>query len=172
MIMNNETLTENIQLLLDIEAIKKLKARYCKYADSGENPNEFTHLFTENAVLDESDDGVFCGRDNILDMYKKIAPLFKLNQHLVLSPIIDIDGKKATGEWRLLQLCTTSHPEGDKAFWACGYYKERYVKVDSQWYFEHVEARVHFCCDYDDGWAKAPFVELLSAEAMSALGLT
>ena len=169
--MNNETLAENIQLLLDIEAIKKLKARYCKYADSRDNPEEFAGLFTDEAVLDEGDDGIFCGRDSILDMYKKVAPLFKLNQHLVFSPIIDVEGETALGEWRLLQLCTTTHPDGDRAFWACGYYKERYVKIADQWKFEHVEARVHFCCDYADGWAKAPWGELLPADARSALGL-
>ncbi len=36
---------EDIQRLLDIEAIKQLKARYCKYADSGEHPDEFADLF-------------------------------------------------------------------------------------------------------------------------------
>jgi hypothetical protein len=166
-----QVIRQQIQQLLDTDAIKQLKARYCKYADSGKNPDEFAALFTQNAILDEGDDGVFSGRENILQMYKSLSPFFKLNQHLVLSPIIEISGDKATGEWRLLQLCTTEHPEGDRAFWACGYYKEQYLRVGEQWKFEHVEARVHFCCDYAEGWAKAPWGELLSAEAKSAIGL-
>lgn len=162
---------QQIQQLIDIEAIKQLKARYCKYADTLKNPDEFADLFMEHAILDEGDDGVFSGRDSICQMYTMIAPFFKLNQHLVMSPIIEVSGDTATGEWRLLQLCTTEHPEGDRAFWACGYYKEQYRRVGEEWKFEHVEARAHFCCDYAEGWARSPLGELLSAEAKDALGL-
>ena len=162
---------QQIRQLLDIEAIKQLKARYCKYADSLKNADEFADLFTEHAILDEGEDGIFTGRENIRQMYLLLSPFFKLNQHLVFSPIIDISGDTATGEWRLLQLCTTGHPEGDRAFWACGYYKEQYRRVGELWKFEHVEARVHFCCDYADGWAKAPWGELLPTEARDVLGL-
>lgn len=154
---------QQLQYLLDLEAIKQLKARYCQLADSGKKPDEFTELFIEDAVLDEGEDGVFVGRENIRAMYKNVAPLFKLNQHLVFNPLIAIDNNSAAGEWRLLQLCTTGHPDGDKAFWACGYYKERYIKIESAWLFAHVEARVHFCCPYEEGWAKTPFGELLPA---------
>ena len=162
---------QKVQRLLDIEAIKQLKARYCNYADSRTNPDEFAELFTEHAILDEGEDGIFTGRESIRQMYLVVSPFFKLNQHLVFSPMIEVTGDAATGEWRLLQLCTTEHPEGDRAFWACGYYKEQYVRVGEQWKFEHVEARVHFCCDYAEGWAKAPWGQLLPVEAMSALGL-
>lgn len=169
--MMEQATLKQIQQLIDIEAIKKLKARYCNYADSGQNADEFADLFTEHAILDEGEDGVFSGREAIRQMYISLWPFFKLNQHLVFSPVIDIAGATATGEWRLLQLCTTVHPEGDRAFWASGYYKERYLHVGDQWKFDHVEARVHFCCDYADGWAKAPWGELFSAEARSVLGL-
>lgn len=162
---------QDLRRLVDIEAIKQLKARYCQYADSGEHPNEFAELFTETAILDEGEDGIYTGRDSIRQMYLALWPYFKLNQHLVLNPIIDVSGDEARGDWRLLQLCTTEHPEGDKAFWACGFYKEKYRRVGEQWKFEHVEARVHFCCDYAEGWAKAPWGKLLPAEARTALGL-
>jgi hypothetical protein len=169
--MDQRTL-QDIQNLVDIEAIKQLKARYCKYADSGEHPDEFAELFTETAVLDEGDDGIYTGRDSIREMYKAIWPYFKLNQHLVLNPVIEVSGDSAQGDWRLLQLCTTIHPDGDRAFWACGYYEDRYRRCEGQWKFEHVKARVHFCCDHADGWGKAPWGELLPAEAMETLGLS
>ena len=160
-----------IQTLLDTEAIKHLKARYCKYADTGQHAEEFAALFTENAVLDEGEDGIFRGRSEIREMYQKIWPFISLNQHLVFNPIIEVSIDTATGDWRLLQLCSVKHADGDKAFWACGYYRERYIKTDQNWLIEHVEARVHFCCPYEDGWAKTPFGELLPADAIAALGL-
>ena len=49
----------NIQELQDIEAIKRLKAYYCQYADSGEHPEEFASLFTKDATLDEGEDVIF-----------------------------------------------------------------------------------------------------------------
>jgi len=160
-----------VKTLWDIEQIKKLKAQYCQYADSGEHADEFAELFLSDAVLDEGDDGVFKGREEIREMYKKIWPYFSLNQHLVFNPIINIDGQVATGDWRLMQLCSTKHADGDKAFWAVGYYREKYTKIADRWFFAHVMARVHFCCPYEDGWAKTPFGELLSPQAMQELGL-
>ena len=118
-----------VKTLWDIEQIKKLKAQYCQYADSGEHADEFAELFLSDAVLDEGDDGVFQGREEIREMYKKIWPYFSLNQHLVFNPIIDIEGQAATGDWRLMQLCSTKHADGDKAFWAVGYYREKYTKI-------------------------------------------
>lgn len=161
----------NIQELQDIEAIKRLKAYYCQYADSGEHPEEFASLFTKDATLDEGEDGIFEGRDAIAQMYRDIWPYFRLNQHLVLNPIVEVDGLHATGHWRLVQYMTTIHPEGDKAFLAVGGYVERYLKERGVWRFQHVHARVHFCCDATKGWAREPFATLLSPDAMAALGL-
>ena len=166
-----ESLLRDMQRLLDIEAIKQLKARYCQYADSGKHAAEFAGLFTEDAVLDEAEDGCFTGRSRIQQMYVELWPFFTLNQHLVFNPIIEIHKDTASGEWRLLQLCTTKHPGGDKAFWSCGFYQERYVRIGNEWKFQHVKAGAHFCCDYADGWASLPQAELLPAEALSQLGL-
>lgn len=160
-----------VEELLDIEAIKRLKAMYCKYADSGNHAVEFASLFTRNAVLDEGDDGVFEGRSNIMKMYETLWPYLKLNQHLVFSPIIEINGSTASGEWKLLQLSTTVHDEGEKAFWSCGYYKDKYVKSDQRWQFDRVEARVHFCSEYSEGWAKQPWGEFLPPAAVAALSM-
>jgi len=160
-----------VQELRDIEAIKRLKACYCQYADSGEHPQEFAGLFTEDAILDEGEDGIFEGRDAIAQMYREVWPYFKLNQHLVLNPIIVVDGDHATGSWRLIQYMTTIHSEGDRAFLAVGGYDERYIKQQDVWRFQRVHARVHFCCDATQGWAQEPFAPLLSPDAMAALGL-
>ena len=165
------SIAPELQVLLDIEAIKQLKARYCKYADSGKNADDFANLFTGDAVLDEGPDGVFSGRAAIRQMYIDLWPYFKLNQHLVLNPIIEVDGDRASGEWRLFQTLTTIHPDGDRAFWAVGQYDENYLRVNGDWRFDHVKVVTHFCCDYDEGWAKSPFGQLLPAAAMEALGL-
>ncbi len=161
----------DLQELQNIEAIKRLKAYYCLYADSGQNADEFANLFTEDAVLDEGEDGVFEGRVAIAKMYRDLWPYLRLNQHFVMNPLIHVDGDKATGRWRLIQYMTTIHPEGDRAHLAVGGYEEDYVKENGVWRFQRVTAWVHFCCDAAEGWATEPFAELLPPEALAALGL-
>lgn len=157
--------------LCDIHAIKQLKAYYCHYADSGQHAEAFSQLFTEDAILDEGEDGVFSGRSAIFEMYQSLWPHLRMNQHLVLNPIIELDGTTATGNWRLLQLMTTINPEGDRALVAAGYYDEKYVKIDGVWLFQHIAARVHFCCDAARGWSQEPFAPVFSDEVLAALGL-
>ena len=59
-------------------------------------------------------------RDAIAQMYRDIWPYIRLNQHLVLNPIVDVDDFHATVHWRLVQYMTTNHPEDDKALLAVG----------------------------------------------------
>ena len=43
-------LEKRITILEDIEAIKKLKARYCAVCDDNHNPDEIIRLFAEDGV--------------------------------------------------------------------------------------------------------------------------
>ena len=45
--MNVEDLARRLQVLEDIEAIKKLKARYCAYCDNQYDADGIAALFTE-----------------------------------------------------------------------------------------------------------------------------
>ena len=50
--MNLEDLARRVQVLEDIEAIKKLKARYCAYCDNNYDADGLASLFTEDAIWD------------------------------------------------------------------------------------------------------------------------
>ena len=50
--MNIEALAQRLQVLEDIEAIKRLKARYCAFCDDGYNPDGIAGLFVEDGVWD------------------------------------------------------------------------------------------------------------------------
>jgi len=50
--MSLEDLERRVQILEDIDAIKKLKARYTGYCDNGYDPEGIASLFTEDAVWD------------------------------------------------------------------------------------------------------------------------
>ncbi|MCG8369444.1 MAG: nuclear transport factor 2 family protein [Proteobacteria bacterium] len=165
------SIEERLQHIEDIDAIRRLKSRYCLYADDPRKGAEFADLFTDDAVLDEGEDlMVVHGRRRIRAMHAALWPCLRLNQHFAFSPVIEIDGDDATGHWRLLQISTVVTDDGDeKAFWSCGWYEENYVRESGIWKIRHVVARVHFSCPYEDGWAKTPFGEFLSAEALDRI---
>ncbi len=49
--MTTEELERRITNIEDVEAIKKLKARYCAICDDNHDPEKITGLFTSDAVL-------------------------------------------------------------------------------------------------------------------------
>ena len=50
--MNLDDLARRLQVLEDIEAIKKLKARYCAYCDQSYDADGLAALFTADALWD------------------------------------------------------------------------------------------------------------------------
>jgi len=63
--MNVEDLARRLQVLEDIEAIKKLKVRYCAYCDNNYDADGIAALFTEDAVWDGGSLGKCEGREAI-----------------------------------------------------------------------------------------------------------
>ena len=166
----NDSVESRLQSIEDTDAIRKLKALYCLYADQpgDDNALSFADLFTDDAVIDEGEElGILKGKQAIYKAHGDFWEHMRLNQHLVFSPVIELNGDKATGKWKLLQLTTTIFNDEDRAFWSCSYYNERYTRVHDEWKFERVEARVHFSSPYEDGWAKTPFGEFLPAEVLA-----
>jgi len=169
--MTGSNLEMRLRSLEDLTAIQQLKAQYCLFADDVDKAQEFADLFTADAVLDEGEEFMMLhGSDEILAMHHALWPHFKLNQHFAFSPIIELDGDQATGHWRLFQLTTVAGDYGvDKAFWSCGWYDEKYLRINGRWKIREVVARVHFACPYEDGWAKTPFGEFLSREVLDTV---
>lgn len=162
---------ERLQKLEDVEAIRKLKALYCLYADDPLKSDVFAELFAEDAVLDEGKDlMILNGREEIRRMHKLLWPKLALNQHFTFSPMIEVNGDEASGHWRLLQLISARNEDStEQAFWAAGWYEEQYRRIDGEWKFQHVETDVHFNCPYEEGWAKTPFAEFISQQELDSV---
>jgi hypothetical protein len=100
-------LEQKIQYLIDLEEIKKLKYRYCRYNDGGWEGQPLSHqgpsheLFTEDGVWDGSPMVVARGREEIRKLFDQFAHL-PLAYHAVMNPIIEIDGDTARGHWHLI----------------------------------------------------------------------
>jgi len=87
-----------------------------------------------------------------------LAPrLLSFAAHQVMNPIIDVQGDKATGIWKLFQPCTQVTAGGPRAVWLAAIYNDDYVKVGGKWMFKHLKVNSLFFTPYEDGWVKKQF---------------
>ena len=156
--MNLEEMEKRLDTLEAIEAIKKLKARYCQAADE-RDPEAYANLFAEDAVFDGGDFGQAQGRQAIGDFLRNIQQQsLPFAVHYVMNPNIEVEEEKATGRWYLLEPCTM-RAKGEQAVWGTARYEEEYEKVGGEWKFKTVKLIPVFWTPFDQGWVKKQFVE-------------
>jgi len=149
--MNLDELARRVQELADIEEIKKLKARYCLYVDTGE-PDKLAELFVEHAVWDGGVVGRYEGREAIRTFIRNLPHLLSFALHYVMNPRIEVRGTDATGQWYLLEPCTMV--KTNQAVWGTARYEDQCVKVGSEWKFTEVKLLPVFWTPFDQGWVK------------------
>jgi hypothetical protein len=128
-----------LEELLAREAIREVKARYCRFLDT-KDWEGFGGLFTDDAVLDvKQDTGAepFHGRDDLVEQVRK-AVIHAKSAHHVHSPEIVFEGADAADVIWAMQ---------DRVIWAegkspippvtaitgFGHYRERYVRQSGGW---------------------------------------
>ncbi len=136
-----------IQEILDIEAIKQLKARYFRLLD-GKEWDQFVEIFTEDVELlysvpevqfvppgsQTTPDGMArVRRDQLLSFLREGDQGIR-TFHLCHMPEITIEGAdSAVGRWRMTD-CTQLHLEGGPQwFRGYGWYEDRYVRTAQGW---------------------------------------
>ena len=151
--MDLESLEARITRLEDLEAIKQLKTRYCEICDDDHNPAEITSIFTEDGIWEGRGIGKAQGHDEIRALFTRFQQSISFSQHMVMNPIIEIDGDRASGRWYFLGPFTMT--EGNQAKWQAARYREDYVKVNGQWKIAHLRVKgPAFSADYEKGWAR------------------
>lgn len=151
-------LEDEIRLLEDTKAIKRLQRAYGYYADK-KLAGEIRELFAADATAEIGGLGVYVGRDRIGDFYEWVmgGPLAdgQLFNHMILQGVVNVapDGMTAKGRWRAL-IMLGQH--GESAQWSEGPYENEYVKEDGVWKFSKVHWYQTLTAPYDPGWHKAP----------------
>lgn len=153
--MTLENLERRLQLLEDIEEIKRLKARYCAYCDAGYDADGIATLFTEDALWDGGMRGRAEGREEIRSFFIRAPERLPFAVHMVMNPIIEVDGDTAKGTWYLLQACT--YAQGNQAVWGSARYDEEYVRVNGDWKFKALKLTSFFWTPFEQGWARQRF---------------
>ena len=122
-------LEKRIQVLEDVEAIKKLKARYWHSVDS-QRWDDLAECYTGDAVFESPHLGRMEGRDFIVKVLKRAMRNVK-TAHQGHSPEIEIlSNVSARGRWALNDRVEI---EGRPLFQGYGHYEDEYSKENGVW---------------------------------------
>jgi uncharacterized protein (TIGR02246 family) len=115
----------------DIEAIKQLKARYCRLMDT-KDWDGYRQVFTDDVTMDTTDSGgnVITGADAFFEF---LVPTIGdvVTVHQCHTPEIEITSPTtATGIWAMEDMLRW--PDGNEMH-GYGHYTETYEKVGGEW---------------------------------------
>jgi 3-phenylpropionate/cinnamic acid dioxygenase small subunit len=127
---------DELRALLDERAIIRTMHRYCRALDSG-NEHEWLDVFTEDATYDTvlPDGGVYAHlttRDEFIAfLYAYPRPPVTAPKHVIVDPIIELDGDVALGESTFLFLNQT--PGEMPRVMAWGRYIDKFRREGALW---------------------------------------
>ena len=153
-----DDLAKRIERLESIEAIKKLKHVYMHYCDLGYPPEKLGPLFTDDAIWTSKNFGHHVGRPAIEAFFGGVSAQIVFAAHLAMNFIIDVDGDKGTGKWRILMPCTMAEAGQSISRWMLGDYVEEYVRLKGVWLFSKIDYVNNFNVPFDQAWAESAVV--------------
>jgi hypothetical protein len=123
-----------LQQTLDIEAIKKLKARYFRFIDTKDWVG-FAQVFAKNArmLVPEADVDI-TGRDAIAESIATLLDGVQTVHHGHMPEIEIQSDERATGVWAMFDYVEWPPADGNRVgIVGYGHYFERYVREDGAW---------------------------------------
>jgi ketosteroid isomerase-like protein len=148
--MTETTVESRLQRLEDVEAIKVLKADYCFSVDQGDT-DRLISLFRHDAVWHAPGIGRYEGKDAIEKFFHSLPDMMRFWLHMVMNPLITVNGAEAQGRWYLLEPNTLKN---GTPVWGAARYEERYRRQQGEWLFQEIELLPIFWSPYEDGWEK------------------
>ena len=149
--MDMTELEKRLTRMEDIEAIKQLKARYCDICDDDHNPDRITTIFVEDGIWEGDSIDKAQGHEAIRKLFQTFQKQISFSQHMVMNPIIEIEGNRAKGIWYFFGPFTFR--KNNEAKWLAARYEDDYVKVNGEWKYQHLRARLRMSAPYEKGWA-------------------
>ena len=130
----------DLEKLIDLDEIKRLKARYCQCIDQ-HRWEEFATLFADDAELTTDREGAvntMRGRETIAGTISKNLAAANTIHHASNPDIHFTSATTAEGTW------TASYTNEAGPVTGHGHYIERYEKREGRWQYTHMTLRVHF----------------------------
>ncbi|MGE0826428.1 MAG: nuclear transport factor 2 family protein [Candidatus Binatia bacterium] len=149
--MDMAEMEKRLTRIEDLEAIKQLKARYCEICDDDHNPDLITTIFAQDGIWEGGGFGKAEGHAAIRKLFESFQRLISFSQHMVMNPIIEIDGTTAKARWYFLGPFTFR--QNNEAKWVAVQYLDDYVKINGEWKYKHLRANIRMSAPYETGWA-------------------
>jgi hypothetical protein len=121
----------NVADLCDIEAIKKLKARYFRLMDT-QQWAQFGDVFTRDAVMGGGDQQV-TGRSAIVEFIASACDGVRSAHQGFLPEIELLETGQASGVWAMSDYFEVRGTEPPVGFQGFGHYEDRYALEDGAW---------------------------------------
>ena len=125
----------NAEQLVEIEAIRQLKARYFRLMDQ-KRWDELRDVFTADVEVrtpdDTGDETPIIGNDAFVDMLMSMIGEVTTVHHGHMGEI-SVDGDEASGVWSMEDHLWWPPQFGLGHMWACGWYEETYRRDGGHW---------------------------------------
>jgi hypothetical protein len=130
-----EELGKKVQLLEDIEEIKKLHTEYIFFV-SNSQWDDVSECFAEDATADIGSHGICNGKKEISEMFHNVMSkvIKPTHGHFLGQPVISVEGDRAKGQWIMYRFLPDPGVN-----WTQGRYDCEYVKVGRKWKFSVVK---------------------------------
>jgi hypothetical protein len=151
--MTQHELEARIRKIEDIEEIKNLQARYCYLIDTLQG-EKVLDLFADKFTAEYVPLATYTTKAELLEFLNGAGKGTSMMCHQAMTPLIEVDGDKATGTWYLFGPFTNRMPKGEVANWVQGRYDNDYVREDGKWKFSHLRFKFNIQSPYEDGWVK------------------
>jgi hypothetical protein len=157
--MTLKELEKRVKTLQDIEEIKKMHRRYLQCL-SNYQWEDMVNFFSRDAEVKIARDEADAGKEGVGNLIKnvigkRISPMRPKGGHLLIQPIIEVDGDTARGQWLLnrfvAQDTAKRHWQLMKSFYnypetieapspecSMGKYDAEYVREDGEWKFRRL----------------------------------
>ncbi len=133
----------DLQQLIAINAIAKLKAQYCDACDDDHNGDNVATLFIEGGRWHRTDQAPFIGKQAIAEYMFSIreAGTIAKSSHQLSNPSISVNNDRAKANWRFTMTYTETNKDG-ATHSIIGRYEDDFICIDGQWYFESIRVEV------------------------------
>ncbi|MEQ8861197.1 MAG: nuclear transport factor 2 family protein [Pseudomonadales bacterium] len=155
--MAENSVEQRLRRIEDVEAIRRLKAEYCAACDADNDADAVVALFVGDSpedspanspqvpIWEATGSGAKRGRAEIHRYFADLRASGRMRNsaHNVTNAIVDVDGDRAIGRWRVIMLYTANLPDGDVVFMRLiGWYRDTFRRVDGRWLFESLYCEV------------------------------
>ena len=138
-------LTERVECMESIEAIRALRARYHELVNEDAG-NRLYELFAHDAHVAYGGRPEVRGRDNIRAFFASFP--VQTARQFIHSHVVQVQGDRGRGSSYL-----DGRPVRDgRSYYVVGRFDDEYIRLDGQWFFQRVTLSVHYMIEAAERW--------------------